>query len=60
MQLQPCVGIARTKRWKRAEALGLEPPLEVLAVLLKADNKNAVQVQRAYVDELISSKFITS
>ncbi|MCJ1435258.1 hypothetical protein MMC27_004630 [Xylographa pallens] len=59
-QFGPCVGIARTKRWKRAEALGLKPPLEVLAVLLKADNKNSVQVQRAYVDELMSSKFITS
>ncbi|MCJ1392129.1 hypothetical protein MMC18_004996 [Xylographa bjoerkii] len=59
-QFGPCVGIARTKRWKRAEALGLEPPLEVLAVLQKADSKNTVQVQRAYMDELMSSKFITS
>ncbi|MCJ1318819.1 hypothetical protein MMC15_004150 [Xylographa vitiligo] len=59
-QFGPCVGIVRTKRWKRAEALGLQPPLEVLAVLLKGDNKNSAQVQRAYVDELMSSKFITS
>ncbi|MCJ1288188.1 hypothetical protein MMC26_007543 [Xylographa opegraphella] len=59
-QFGPCVGIARTKRWKRAEALGLQPPLEVLAVLLKAENKNSIQVQRAYMDELIASKFITS
>ncbi|MCJ1403560.1 hypothetical protein MMC11_006783 [Xylographa trunciseda] len=59
-QFGPCVGIARTKRWKRAEALGLQPPLEVLAVLLKADSKSSAQVQKAYVDELMSSKFITS
>jgi len=59
-QFGPCVGIARTKRWKRAEGLGLQPPLEVLAVLLKAESKSSVQVQKAYVDELMSSKFITS
>ncbi|MCJ1291861.1 hypothetical protein MMC34_003408 [Xylographa carneopallida] len=61
-QFGPCVGIARTKRWKRADALGLNPPLEVLAVLLKAGSKPspAVQAQRAYVDELMASKFVTS
>lgn len=29
--------MTRTNRWKRAFALGLEPPIEVLAVLLRAD-----------------------
>jgi hypothetical protein len=25
----PCVGVSRLERWKRAEDLGLEPPVEV-------------------------------
>ena len=29
--------MTRTNRWKRAFALGLEPPIEVLAVLLRAE-----------------------
>ncbi|MCJ1441655.1 MAG: hypothetical protein MMC23_002145 [Stictis urceolatum] len=52
----PCIGIARTKRWKRANKLGLNPPIEILAVLLKEDALNNAKVQRAYVDELMSSK----
>ena len=55
---QPCIGIARMKRWKRAEKLGLNPPIEVLAVLLKEDAKNNVKARRAYVDELVSSNFL--
>ncbi|KAF3156816.1 hypothetical protein EYR41_003710 [Orbilia oligospora] len=35
-QYGPCVGVSRCKRWERAERLGLGPPIEVLAVLLKA------------------------
>ncbi|KAL5115661.1 hypothetical protein ACEQ8H_006460 [Pleosporales sp. CAS-2024a] len=34
-QYGPCTGIARLKRWKRAYGIGLDPPLEVLAVVLK-------------------------
>jgi len=30
----PCIGIGRTQRWIRAQRLGLEPPVEVLGVLL--------------------------
>ncbi|USW56828.1 Putative DNA polymerase delta, subunit 4 [Septoria linicola] len=54
----PCIGIARLKRWKRANMLGLEPPLEVLAVMLKEMDDGATNSQRAHVDELMSSRFI--
>ncbi|KAL1303563.1 hypothetical protein AAFC00_006932 [Neodothiora populina] len=57
-QYGPCIGIARLKRWKRANMLNLDPPIEVLAVLLKQADKGSVNVQRAYVDELMSSRFI--
>lgn len=58
--LQPCIGIARLKRWKRANVLGLSPPIEVLAVLLKEmeGEKDGVKVQRAYIDSLMSSRFV--
>ena len=56
---QPCIGIARLKRWKRANVLGLKPPIEVLAVLLREmDGADGAKVQRAYVDSLMSSRFI--
>lgn len=38
--------------------LGLNPPIEVLAVLVKEANKGNANVQRAHVDELMSSRFI--
>ncbi|KAH0372253.1 hypothetical protein KCU65_g1238, partial [Aureobasidium melanogenum] len=57
-QYGPCIGIARVKRWRRANTLGLNPPIEVLAVLLKADDKDKSRMQRAHVDELMSSRFI--
>ncbi|KAL4898113.1 DNA polymerase delta, subunit 4-domain-containing protein [Aspergillus ambiguus] len=50
-QYGPCIGIARMKRWRRANALNLHPPIEVLAVLLKQPTEKN---QRAYVDELMS------
>lgn len=34
-QYGSCIGITRLARWKRANGLGLEPPLEVLAVLIR-------------------------
>jgi DNA polymerase delta subunit 4 len=52
--VQPCIGISRLQRWKRASTLGLSPPIQVLAVLLKEDDK---KVQRAHVDELMSGRF---
>jgi len=57
-QFGPCIGIARMKRWVRANKLGLEPPIEVLAVLLKEEEKGNAKIERAHVDELMSSKFI--
>lgn len=52
---QPAIGIARTKRWHRAHRLGLKPPIEVLAVLMKEQQgKQNAKAQRAYVDELLS------
>ena len=53
--LQPAIGIARMKRWVRANKLGLSPPIEVLAVLLKEEGTNNPKVERAYVDDLMSS-----
>ncbi|KAH9881990.1 hypothetical protein J1614_001161 [Plenodomus biglobosus] len=57
----PCTGIARLKRWKRAQGLHLDPPLEVLAVLLKeqdqeGDARDKLAYQRSIVDELLNSK----
>ncbi|KAJ5488571.1 hypothetical protein N7539_003461 [Penicillium diatomitis] len=49
-QYGPCIGIARVKRWRRANMLNLNPPLEVLAVLLQDENAK----QRARMDELLS------
>ena len=56
--VQPCIGIARLKRWKRANLLGLQPPTEVLAVILKEMEAGNAKAQRAHVDELMSSRFI--
>lgn len=55
---QPCIGIARMKRWTRAQRLNLSPPIEVLAVLLKEEEKGNGGIERAYVDELMSSKLV--
>ncbi|KXG52813.1 DNA polymerase delta, subunit 4 [Penicillium griseofulvum] len=49
-QYGPCIGIARVKRWRRANQLKLNPPIEVLAVLLKGKNTK----ERAHIDELLS------
>jgi DNA polymerase delta subunit 4 len=47
----------RLRRWKRAQNLGLNPPLEVLAVLLKEQEEGNVKGQRAYMDELLNTRF---
>lgn len=57
-QYGPAIGIARMKRWVRANKLGLAPPIEVLAVLMKEEQKGNTGIERAHVDELMSSKFI--
>ena len=46
------------KRWVRAQKLGLKPPIEVLAVLLKDEGKGNSKIGRAHVDELMSSTFV--
>ena len=46
------------KRWVRANKLGLAPPIEVLAVLLKEEERGNSNIERAYVDELMNSKFV--
>ncbi|KAL4773117.1 DNA polymerase delta, subunit 4-domain-containing protein [Aspergillus nidulans var. acristatus] len=50
-QYGPCIGIARLKRWRRANSLNLNPPIEVLSLLLKQEGTAG---QRAYIDELLS------
>lgn len=54
-QYGPCVGMDRLKRWKRAEKLGLNPPLEVLAVLQKEDTKGTKGIEKAHMDEILNS-----
>lgn len=44
------------KRWKRAHALGLRPPSEVLTVLLHAEEKKDKKAEWAYIDELLSTR----
>jgi len=60
---QPSIGIARLDRWKRAYRLEMNPPIEILAVLLKeeksakdaGDKAAGVRVQRSVMDDLIMS-----
>lgn len=52
---QPCIGMPRMRRWHRAQKLGLNPPVEVLAVLLKEDAKGNKDVERAHMDEIMNS-----
>lgn len=58
-QYGPCIGIARKRRWNRAENLGLSPPIEVLAVLLQEDASHTdKQYERAYMDTLANSRLV--
>jgi len=57
----PCTGIARLTRWNRAQRLALDPPLEVLAVLLQeqerqGEAKDRLAYQRSIVDGLLNAK----
>ncbi|PTB66431.1 hypothetical protein BBK36DRAFT_162470 [Trichoderma citrinoviride] len=54
-QYGPCIGITREKRWHRAERLGLNPPIEVLAVLLKEENKNNDEIETAHIDRIMNA-----
>lgn len=53
--MQPCVGVSRMKRWQRADRLGLNPPVEVLAVLLREEGKSTKGIERAHIDEILNS-----
>ncbi|KAK7948723.1 uncharacterized protein PG986_009609 [Apiospora aurea] len=57
-QYGPCVGISRLRRWQRADKLGLNPPPEVLAVLLKEEEKGTKGVERAHMDTILNSTAI--
>ncbi|RYP62559.1 hypothetical protein DL771_009689 [Monosporascus sp. 5C6A] len=57
-QYGPCVGISRIKRWQRAQRLGLNPPVEVLAVLLKEEKKGTKGVERAHIDEILNATVV--
>ncbi|KAK4083470.1 uncharacterized protein Triagg1_1132 [Trichoderma aggressivum f. europaeum] len=54
-QYGPCIGITRVKRWQRAERLGMKPPIEVLAVLLREENKENDEVETAHMDRIMNA-----
>ncbi|KAI0485515.1 hypothetical protein F4859DRAFT_471487 [Xylaria cf. heliscus] len=54
-QYGPCVGVSRLKRWQRADRLGLNPPVEVLAVLMQEEAKDTKGVERAHIDDILNS-----
>ncbi|KAI1432144.1 DNA polymerase delta, subunit 4-domain-containing protein [Xylaria sp. CBS 124048] len=57
-QYGPCVGISRVKRWQRADRLGLNPPIEVLAVLMDQEKKGVKNIQMAHMDEILNSALV--
>ncbi|KAL2265327.1 hypothetical protein VTJ83DRAFT_6427 [Remersonia thermophila] len=59
-QYGPCVGITRIKRWQRAQRLGLNPPIEVLAVLLMEEAKGNSDIEQAHMDVLLNSTAVGS
>ncbi|KAM0807658.1 putative DNA polymerase delta subunit 4 [Seiridium cardinale] len=54
-QYGPCVGISRMRRWQRADRLGLNPPAEVLAVLMKEEKKGTKGTETAHIDHILNS-----
>lgn len=54
----PCIGHQRSSRWKRAHRLGQQPPMEVLAVILKEEAKGTKRDtgRIAYIDELAGGR----
>jgi DNA polymerase delta subunit 4 len=47
--------MTRLRRWQRAERLGLNPPIEVLAVLMREDKKPNKDFQTAHMEKIMSS-----
>ncbi|PTB58933.1 hypothetical protein M431DRAFT_478073 [Trichoderma harzianum CBS 226.95] len=58
--MKPCIGITRVKRWQRAERLGMKPPIEVLAVLLKEENKENDEVETAHMDRIMNATALST
>ena len=56
--VKPCIGITRMRRWQRAQRLGLNPPIEVLAVLLKEEESGNHDIEKAHVDQIMNSTAI--
>lgn len=55
-QYGPCIGASRKRRWMRADRLGLNPPIEALAVLVQEELAGKDEgSQRAYIDEIMNS-----
>lgn len=54
----PCIGITRLQRWRRAQGLGSNPPIEVLATLLREEKAGSKREtgRIAYVDELCGGR----
>lgn len=48
------------KRWYRAEKLGLSPPIEVLAVLVKEEKQGNTGIEMAAMDRIMGSTAIGS
>lgn len=59
-QYGPCIGVPRAKRWYRAEKLGLNPPIEVLAVLMREEKQGNKEIERAAMDRLMESTAVGS
>ncbi|KAJ2892269.1 uncharacterized protein MKZ38_010060 [Zalerion maritima] len=57
----PCIGLTRLRRWQRAEKLGLKPPIEVLAVLLKdQESPEEKKHEKAHIDEILNPTAIVA
>lgn len=55
----PCIGLPRLTRWHRAHRLGLEPPIEVLAVLLQEEKKGNKDIStKAHLEDLLATKAV--
>ncbi|RCI14442.1 hypothetical protein L249_6140 [Ophiocordyceps polyrhachis-furcata BCC 54312] len=59
-QYGPCIGISRRKRWLRAHRLGLDPPIEVLAVLVRDEAKGCGARETAKIDGILNSIAVES
>ena len=46
------------RRWQRADRLGLNPPVEILAVLMKEEEKGTKGVEEAHMDYILNSTAI--